>query len=151
MFEMALTQICQRYVWGMDRDQYPDGWLSEDDNKENPDEQAQMAKWKRCVAAFIVGLYGRHQEIGIIYENIVANIIGVETRTGLYDELGIDPPDTGREDDGTDAIPTPKSNFDPFRGFIMNDPPPAQPNQFRMQIQNDDPANEPERNVEDVD
>ena len=73
----------------------------------------------------------------------MANIIGVETKSGLYDQLGIVPPDTGREDDGTDAMPKPMSNFDPFTGFIMNPPPPPQSNAFRIQIQNDDAANEP--------
>ena len=35
------------------------------------------------------------------------------------------------------------SNFDAVTGFIMNTPPPTQPNEFRMQIQNDDAANGP--------
>ena len=101
VFEMVLTQISQRYVWEMDRGQYPDGWLSEDDNKANLDEEAQSAKWKRCVAAFMGGLYARHKEIGIIYENIVANVLDVETKSGLFDQLGMLPPDAGRVDDGS--------------------------------------------------
>ena len=86
---MAPAQICQRYSWRMDRDQHPDEWISEDDNKENQiaDEQAQTEKWKRCVGSFMIPLYARNKEICIVYENIVANIIGVATRSGLHDEL----------------------------------------------------------------
>ena len=150
-----MTQVCQRYVWGMDRNEYPVGWLDEDDGKENPDEAAQLDKWKQCVGGFISSLYARNKELGIIYENIVAQIIGFESRTGLYSELNIEPPDTGRpdNDDYNDVIPEPIANFNPFEGVILNSDP-AQENGIRIQIgdQDNDNDNDNENEiVEDID
>ena len=112
---------------GFDLGRLPEGW-NDGEQKDNDDEneEAEEERLRRMLGGMLTSLYAWNQDVGIIYENILAKMMEVTRRSQLYDQLDRDPPPTGQDeidyDEFNDALPKQPEHHDPWTALLTQDP-----------------------------
>ena len=94
-----------RMVLGFDLGRIPEGWIVDEvkENDESDDETQEERLW-RIMGGIPRSLYAWNADVGICYENILAQILEMTRRSELYHHLEMDAPLTGQPNIGNDEF-----------------------------------------------
>ena len=121
VLQLGITAVCTRYAYGISRNETPPEWNTAEEKNDALSELNMEDRLKSCIGGLLSMMYATNAELGIFYENIISNRLDITSRTALYNHLGIEMPDTGREQHPlNDDIPAPMQGINPFRAFLIN-------------------------------